>query len=114
MSDDQFRAWRWDREDMAANRQALVLFRHGHEIRCDHKGLLLDGRRLDTTPIYTPVPAKDGAPAPAPLELGDDGRLVYRGRLLARLTPPAPGTAGPGPLEVLVTTSTVPPVRRAA
>ncbi|MGA4844718.1 hypothetical protein [Streptomyces sp. G45] len=59
MSDDQFRAWRWDREDKAANAQALVLYTAGHTIRCDHHGLLVDGRRLDTAAIYLPVDAKD-------------------------------------------------------
>ncbi|MET9956273.1 hypothetical protein ABZ135_32665 [Streptomyces sp. NPDC006339] len=92
MSDDQFRAWRWDREDKAANAQALVLYKAGHTIRCDHHGLLVDGRRLDATAIYEPLDAKDAdrldlAGAPVLLDVDDDGVLVYRGRALVRLTP---------------------------
>ncbi|NXY98210.1 hypothetical protein HYE82_28335 [Streptomyces sp. BR123] len=97
---DQLRSWRWDREDRAANRQALEVHRHGHVIRCDHRGLLIDGERIDTTPVYMPVPVPKGEPEPVAFELGDDGRLFYRGQLKAVLAPPAPGTYGPGPIDL--------------
>ena len=87
MSTDEFRSWTWDREDKAANRQALVIERHGHRIVCDHRGLLIDGKRLDTTPPYAPMETPAGQTPPVPLELGDDGLLVYRGQPLVRLTP---------------------------
>lgn len=95
---DAFRPWRWDREDKAANRQALTIDRHGHRIVCDHRGLLIDGQRIDTTPVY------DAAPETA-LVLQDDGRLIYRGRAVARLHPRKPGTANPGRLDLLAETS---------
>jgi hypothetical protein len=101
MSHDEFRSWRWDREDKSANRQALVLFEYGHTIRCDHLGLLIDGRRIDTTPLYEPFETVDGQASQSPIELGEDGVLHYRGRPVARLAPPAPGTARPGSFELL-------------
>ncbi|MFD0353664.1 hypothetical protein ACFVHW_07925 [Streptomyces sp. NPDC127110] len=97
---DEFRGWRWDREDAAAGRQALVLHRWGHVIRCDHQGLLIDGDRVDTVPLYQPVPVAKGEAEPAPIELGDDGRLLYRGRHVATFSPPLPGTFGPGPYDL--------------
>ncbi|MEU2874440.1 hypothetical protein ABZ769_35485 [Streptomyces olivoreticuli] len=102
MSDtDEFRGWRWDREDKEANRQALVIERHGHRIVCDHLGLLIDGQRIDPTPVYDLSPLENGAqPVPA-FDLGDDGRLTYGGRAVAVLGPPPAGTANPGPLRFL-------------
>lgn len=97
---DEFRSWRWDREDAAAGRQALVLTRWGHVIRCDHQGLLIDGDRVDTVPLYQPVPVAKGEVEPAPIELGEDGRLLYRGRHVATFSPPSPGTYGPGPYDL--------------
>ncbi|MEW2635429.1 hypothetical protein AB0903_28230 [Streptomyces sp. NPDC048389] len=102
---DEFRSWRWDREDKAANRQALVIHRHGHRIVCDHHGLLIDGQRIDTKPVYDPSPLENGdKPEPA-LDLADNGRLVYRGRAVALLHPREDGTANPGRLELLTAAS---------
>lgn len=94
---DEFRSWRWDRDDKSANRQALEVHRYGHAIRCDHQGLLIDGERIDTVAVYEPVP---GDPECVPFLLGDDGWLFYRGRLAAVLFQPPAGTRGPGPIDL--------------
>lgn len=108
---DAFRSWRWDREDQAAGRQALVIERHGHRIVADHDGLLIDGQRLDTQPFYEGLTGKalhmedDEGLALEALRLDDDGHLVYRGRPVAILHPREDGTSNPGALDLLTDTT---------
>lgn len=111
---DEFRSWRWDREDKAAGKQALVIERHGHRIVADHDGLLIDGQRLDPHPFYEGLTGKalhmedtEGAALEA-LRLDDDGLLVYRGRPVACLHPCEDGTANPGRLDLLTTDTASP------
>ncbi|MEJ8654882.1 hypothetical protein WKI65_44300 [Streptomyces sp. MS1.AVA.3] len=97
---DAFRSWKWDRDDKAANLQALVIERHGHRIRADHLGLLIDEIRVSKTPIYAPAGEGEEAGIEPLLDVRDEGAVVYRGQTLARLTPLAPG-AKPGPVELI-------------
>ncbi|MFE7268176.1 hypothetical protein ACFU9B_40265 [Streptomyces sp. NPDC057592] len=67
----------------------LVMERHGHIIEMDHRGLLIDGRRV---PGVTPPTATEtrlpGDPYRAQaLQVTDRGAVVVHGRIVASVTP---------------------------
>ncbi|MFI9332951.1 hypothetical protein ACIGZJ_36125 [Kitasatospora sp. NPDC052868] len=80
----------------------LVIERAGHQVVVDGQGLAIDGERVCRTPL---TPAQAVRPGQHPsqnraFQVLLDGGVVYRGRLVAEIGRPPPGTANPGPVTV--------------
>lgn len=102
MSGHDWNPWQQDRQDAAAGRQRLVVEKHGHQVVVDHQGLAIDGERVCRTPL-TGEQAVRGTADPQQsraFQVTPAGAVVYRGRVVAELAPPPPGTANPGTVTV--------------
>ncbi|MFG3229900.1 hypothetical protein ACGF07_34645 [Kitasatospora sp. NPDC048194] len=80
----------------------LVVERHGHRVVVDGQGLAIDGERICLTPLrpeQAVQPSEDPRRTRA-FQVTPAGEVVYRGRVVAELGPPPPGTSNPGELTV--------------
>jgi hypothetical protein len=99
---DEFNPWHWDRGNGRTGQSRLTVERHGHEVSLDHRGVSLDGRR-----IVRDDPSRGGEHG---FQLTEEGSVLYRGREVAAIAPPPPGTVNPG--EVTIWPSGRPPADR--
>ncbi|WP_053651981.1 hypothetical protein [Streptomyces sp. XY431] len=85
-----------------ADEPRLVVERHGHQVVVDGQGLAIDGERICRTPLrpeHAVKPSEDPHRSRA-FQVTGGGEVVYRGRVVAELAPPPPGTSNPGELTV--------------
>lgn len=99
--DDEFRAWRWDREFFNSGQSKLTVQRHGHEVSLDRYGVSVDGQRVVREDLKN-------TPSPPEFDVREDGTVMYRQTEVAAIAPPdgwKPGEVtvygknGPSPRE---------------
>ncbi|MCX4462415.1 hypothetical protein OOK58_59085 [Streptomyces sp. NBC_01728] len=76
----------WEDRTPSAAESALTVERHGHTVKVDSRGLLIDGQRVSSRPLTKNEAAQPGDPYhSSAFQVTDAGAVVYHGRVVAAL-----------------------------